>query len=345
MLIRILRESQHPCHATVIDNITSTHDANILARLVEMLRDTDTPAAALDIIARRNDQQFVDALLSGLKRPVPIRVLHNMKRLSRVAWLEDNRDLLLELDGRAQATAIDLALASQLNRNSVFELLVFLLQNGLAEARRASCQALSKFDGPQADERVLAALNDPDAGVQAAAVRQLRSRHIPDALERLVKLLDSRSHEVRDAARSSLAEFNFTRYRTMFDLLDEKSARTTGVLVRKVDPTAPQKLGEELAAPSIASKLRGIEMALAMDAADDVRQQLVELARHENLSVRKEAITALARCRGDDVVAALEAAANDSNHTISDAAKQSLAQADRLKVAPTAPGVLAGETK
>ena len=76
-----------------------------------------------------------------------------------------------------------------------------------------------------ADELVLAVLEDPDAGVQAAAVRQLRVRRLPEPHNALFGSLDSRSVEVRDAARSSLAEFNFVRYRTMFDLLDEESAR------------------------------------------------------------------------------------------------------------------------
>src|SRR5204862_2209801 len=138
-------------------------------------------------------------------------------------WLEDHRERLLELDGRAQAVAVDLAISSGLRRDLLFDFLAFALHNGLAEARRASCQALAKCDSPQADQLIVATLGDPDAGVQAAAVRQLRARRIPNALQRLVALLDSRAPEVREAARSSLAEFNFTRYRTMFDLLDEQS--------------------------------------------------------------------------------------------------------------------------
>lgn len=326
ILSKILRDPAHPCHASVVNELTSTQDFAIMERLVEMLRDTDTPAAALKIIAQRTDERFVDILLNGLKRPVPIRVLHNMKGLSHVAWLEDHRERLLELDGRAQAVAVDLAVASGLGRDLLFEFLAFLLQKGLAEARRASSQALAKFDSPQADELVVATLGDPDAGVQAAAVRQLRARRIPNALERLVALLDSRAPEVREAARSSLAEFNFTRYRTMFDLLDEQSARTTGMLVHKVDHAVQQKLAEELSSPSITSKLRGIEMAIAMEATNDVRQQLIDLARHENIAIRKEAVAALAHCHGDSVVATLKTAAADANHSVAETAKQSLAQ-------------------
>jgi HEAT repeat protein len=325
-LNKILRDPNHPCHEPVITELTSSQDFGLIERLVEMLRDTDTPAAALRIISRRRDERFIDILLNALKRPVPVRVLHNMKSLTHVAWLEEHRALLLELDGRAQATAVELALASGLSRHSVFDLLEFLLRNGLTEARRACCRALAKFDSPQADAIVLEMLDDPDTGVQAAAVGQLRARRFPNALQQLVALLDSRAPEVRDAARSSLAEFNFTRYRTMFDVLDEDSARTTGVLVRKVDHSVQQKLAEELSSPSITTKLRGIEMAIAMEATNDLERQLIGLAHHENVAVRKEAVTALGYCRSDTVIAKLNSAAGDPNHSIAEAARQSLAK-------------------
>jgi hypothetical protein len=341
---RILHDPLHPCHAALIDELASTQDSAIMERLVVMLCDTDAPAAVLEIVARRTDPRFVDALLNGLKRPVPIRVLHNMKRLNGVAWREDHRDLLLELDGRAQAIAVELAAASGMNRDRVFELLAFVFEKGLTEGRRASCQAVAKFDSSQADELVLAALDDPDAGVQALAVRQLRARRIPDALQRLVVLLDSRSTEIRDAARSSLAEFNFTRYRTMFDLLDEQSARTTGVLVHKVDHSVQQKLTEELLSPSKSAKLRAIEMAVAMEATEDVRQQLIELVAHENVAVRKEAVAALAHCRGEQVAATLKIASTDPNSSIAEAAQRSLAQLQVNDSSPSSVISLAGET-
>ncbi len=342
---RILHDPKHACHAPIINELTLTTDSGIIERLVEMLRNTEISVAALQVIAQRSDHRFVDVLLSGLKRPVPIRVLHNMKRLNHIAWLEQRSEILLELDGRAQAVAVDLAMASDMSRDRAFDLLAHLLQKGLAEGRRASCHALAKFDGPRADELVLAVLDDPDAGVRAAAVRQLRARGMPDALQRLVMLLDSRLPEVRDAARSSLAEFNFTRYRTMFDLLDEHSARTTGVLVHKVDQTAERKLIEELSSPSITNKLRGIEMALAMDAANGVRQQLIELVGHENASLRREAVAALAHCNGDQVVAALTTAAADPNQSVAEMAQHSLAQQQRRHNSSAADAMsLSGET-
>ncbi len=334
-LLDMMRVEYHPCHAQLVTSLLSNKSPAVMERLVALLRDTEAPTAALRAIARRTDRPFVDFLLHELKHPVPLRVLHNMKRMRSVAWLETNRSMLLDFDGRAQAIAVDLAMASEIDCDALFELLKQMLRQGLAEARRASCQALAAFNGTEANELVCAALSDPDAAVQAIAMRQLRPRRIPDALQTLVARLGSPIVEVRDAARSSLAEFNFVRYRAMFDLLDEQAVRTTGALVRQVDPSAREKLLEELLSPSASTRLRGIEMAVAMGAADDVRDQLIALARHENVSVRKEAVAALAFVTGPGVVTALDFAVRDTNRSVADAARQSLA---RLRFSETNSG-------
>ncbi len=323
-LLDMMRVEHHPCHAELVSSLSSNKSPAVIERLVALLRDTAAPTAALQAIARRTDSPFVDFLLHELKHPVPLRVLHNMKQMRTVAWLDTTRSMLLDFDGRAQAIAVDLAMASQIDRDALFELLKQILRQGLTEGRRASCQALAAFNGPEANELVLAALGDPDAAVQATAMRQLRPRRIVDALQMLVARLQSPFVEVREAARSSLAEFNFMRYRAMFDLLDDEAVRTTGTLVWQVDPSAGEKLMEELTSPSASTRLRGIEMAVAMGAAEDVRDQLIALTRHENLAVRKEAVSALAYATGPSVVAALDFAARDANGSVADAARQSL---------------------
>jgi HEAT repeat protein len=265
-----------------------------------------------------------------------------MKRLQHVAWLESNAETLLEFDGRAQAVAVELAMASGISRDAQLKLLAHLLHDGLAEGRRASCTALEKFDGPQADALVREALDDPDAGVQAAAVRQLRRRSFPDALKLLVGFLDSCSIEVRDTARSSLAEFNYVRYRAMFDLLDDKAARSTGTLVHKVDYSALDGLVEDLKSPSVSTRLRAIEMAIAMDAADDVCQQLIALAKSDNLPVRREAVAALGHCIEPSALEELRAAANDPHETIREVAIHALELAEN-HLATVASGEATGE--
>jgi hypothetical protein len=110
----------------------------------------------------------------------------------------------------------------------------------------------------------------------------------------------------------------------MFDLLDEHAVRTTGLLVRQVDHSASEKLAADLLSPSVTTRLRAIEMTVAMDAVQEVCHELIELARHENLAIRKEAVAALALANGPEVRAALEVAARDCHRSVADAARQGL---------------------
>jgi HEAT repeat protein len=325
-LVRILRDAAYPCHQQVMKSLSSSKVPAMIERLVELLHDTAIPESTLEIIARRTDRRFLDVLLHGQKQPVALRVMKNMSRLWSVAWLETESEALLELDGWAQAVAVELAQASGLSRDAVLGLLAMLLRRGLVEGRKASCRALAEIRGSDADALVREALADPDGGVQAAAVGQLRQRQFPDSLPTLVALLDSPQAEVREAARSSLAEFNFVRYRAMFELLDEKTLRTTGRLVRKVDQSSPQRLAEELSSPSSSTRRRGIAMAVAMDAVDDVGHHLVLLAEDEDAGVRLDAAEALAHGAGPEVISALVLATQDPHLSVRDAATASLEQ-------------------
>jgi hypothetical protein len=87
---------------------------------------------------------------------------------------------------------------------------------------------------------------------------------------------------------------------------------------------------QELRAPSMSSRLRGIEMAVAMDATQDVSDQLIELTRCDSVTIRQEAVAALGSCSGPRVLSALRLAAEDISQSVRDAAAASL---ERLAIA------------
>ncbi len=319
-------DTSHPCHDQLVLSLSTNVSRGGMERFVALLRDTDAPMPVLLAIGRRTDAAFIEFLLHALKQPLSLRVRRNMQKLRSVVWLENHPEKLLDFDGRSQAMAVELCMASGIGRSAQFALLQAILQGGLPEGRRAAAHALSAFRTQDANELISHAVRDTDSGVKAAALRQLRQKRLPDALPTLVSNLTAASAEVRDAARSSLAEFNFVRYRAMFDILDEQTVRNTGVLVRQVDPKARDLLMEDLNSPSASVRIRAIEMAVAMEAIDDVREPLISLVAHENASVSIEAIVALIDAEGDDVVAALERASAHSNRSITEAALASLSQ-------------------
>jgi hypothetical protein len=325
-LLKILREPGHPCHQPVLNSLGTSAVVPIFQLLAQLLHDTSVPSSALAIIAHRLDRKFLDYLLHNVSSPVSLRVLDNLRRLKSVNWLSEGRDVLLELDGRAQSVAIEVAKAGCVDRATYLSLLKFLLSQGRPEGRRASCDALADFHDRYVDQLVLTTLNDSDPRVQAAAVRQLRHRGIHDAMERLVALLDHRAAEVRDAARSSLAEFNFSRYRGAFDTMDDSTRQKIGRLVAKVDPTSILRLAEQLSSPALSTKLRALEMVRSMGVADTVVEQLAQLIHDPDVAVRTDAAAVLGACRRFDALLLLQQAEDDPNLCVREAASRSIEQ-------------------
>ncbi|MGD9634849.1 MAG: HEAT repeat domain-containing protein [Pirellulales bacterium] len=329
-LLKILRERSHPCHRPVLDSLSTSALVPILDLLTRLLHDTEIPAAALKTIGARLDRKFLDYLLHHIGWPVSLRVLENFRQLSKVGWLEDRREVLLDLDGRAQRVAIEIAKSGCVTRQTYLTLLKFLLQHGAPEGRRAACEALAEFHDRATDQLIAITLQDPDPRVQAAAVRQLRERGFHDAMERLVGLLDHRAPEVRDAARTSLAEFNYSRYRSVFDSIDDESREKIGRLVGKVDPTAYQRLAEDLSSPALSTKLRALEMTQAMNAADEVFDRLSQLINDPDVGVRAETVAALGLCDRDEAIPLLYEVEKDVSLSVREAAQRSIDQiADR----------------
>lgn len=323
-LLKILDDPAHPGHQTVLNTLGTSAVIPVFELLAQLLHDTNLPQPALRIIANRLDRKFLQFLLHNIGVPVSLRVLDNLRKLRSIHWLTDGRDVLLELDGRAQSTAIELAKNGCIDRASYLSLLKFLLHEGHAEGRRAACEALADFHDRYIDPLIVQTLDDADSRVQAAAVRQLRHRGIHDAMERLVVLLDHPAVDVRDAARSSLAEFNFTRYRGAFDSMDESTRSKIGRLVAKVDPTALPRLAEALTSPALSTKLRSLEMVQAMDAADVVFDRLALLIDDADVGVRTDAAIALGTCRQLEALQLLYRAEEDPSPSVRDAASRSI---------------------
>lgn len=342
-LMKILRERSHPCHRPVLDSLGTSALVPILDLLTRLLHDAEIPVAALKTIGDRLDRKFLDYLLHNVGWPVSLRVLDNFRKLNKVRWLEDQRDVLLELDGRAQRVAIEVAKSGCVARQTYWSLLKFLLQQGEPEGRRAACESLADFRDRQTDQLIAHTLNDHDPRVQAAAARQLRERGFHDAMERLVLLLDHRAPEVRDAARSSLAEFNYSRYRSIYDSIDDESRQKIGRLVGKVDPTAVSRLSEDLASPALSTKMRALDMVQAMQAADEVFDRLAQLVSDPDVGVRAEAVAALGFCQREDAIPLLYEVERDVSLSVREAAHRSIDQIVDRSVGANLSGQIDGE--
>ena len=214
----------------------------VIRLVLSFLDDPRVPSSAITLLAHRTDARFVECLVQKIGAEPSPAVVANLKRIENVAWLQSEPAVLERLDDAGQFAAVQLAVRSGMNRRAVYKMIEFLLRRGNDGGRKAASAALEQFSGVEANSLCLRALADPCPEVQANALRQLRTRGIPGRLSRLVEMMESPHEIVRRAVRESLAEFNFKRFLAAYDMLDDEVRRSTGTMVRKIDPEATAQL-------------------------------------------------------------------------------------------------------
>ncbi len=330
LLKQILQNPHHTAFPPVIDLLSKSTAVAIVRLLLSYLDDPHAPSSVINVLASRSDVKFLRHFLRKVARDNSAAIEQNLKRIRTLSWLQAGATVFDRLDDQAQRGVVRLVMASSMPRLQAFNTIEYVLLHGKREGRRAAAEALQEFNGAAANALALKALEDEDPQVQAGIVAQLRSRGIPGILPRIVEMLESRHAAVRNAARKSLAEFSFKRFLGAFDMLDEEVRRSTGLLVRKIDPDTIPRLRLELSSKSRTRVLRGISVARTIDAVAQVEPQLVDLVGSEDHIVRAEAAAALAQANSESSRKALRRAESDRSAAVQQAAARSLKQRDQF---------------
>lgn len=324
LLQQILREPRHPAYLLALKLLRHSKRAAIIRLVLNLLESRCALKMAAQTVSRRRDFPFVKNLLERLATRSVDAFSGSLRRIESIDWLEDDLDLLNALDEQEQETTVQLALASNMNRLHVFNVLRYILHYGHAGARRTAARALREFGGAEANDLVLTGLRDPDPVVQANMVVQLRERGIPGAISHLIQLLDSPHESVAEAAKSCLSEFNFSRYLGIFDMMEDDARRNTGLLVKRVDATAFDRLAEELKSPIRTRCLRGLEISIVMQAVQFMEPLIIDLLQHDDYFIRAEAARTLAHSPSPLARQALRQTLLDRSVLVREAAEESL---------------------
>jgi len=323
-LKQILQDPHHACFLAVVDVLLKSARPGVMRLLLGLLDDTHAPSAAMSVVGNRTDMPFLRHLLRKIGREPTAAVRQNLKRITSLAWLRSSQAYLHEFDGPAQHAAVRLVMSAGLDRDHALTIIEQLMLHGKPGGRRAAAEALAEFTGAEANQLALKALDDPDPFVQAAVVGQLRRRGVPGSLARLVEMLDSPHMVVRQAARKALTEFTFKRYVASFDMLDEEIRRSSGMLVRKVDPQTVPLLQAELRSKVRTRRLRGLSIVRTIELVPQLEPTVIELLHDEDHLVRVEAALALAGSTSEASRVALEETLNDRSTVVQEAARKSL---------------------
>jgi HEAT repeat protein len=325
LLLLVLHDVHHSAFPVLMEILSKSTSGGALRLLLSFLDDPQVPSVVLSVISKRCDREFFQSLLRKTGREPSLAVTQNLKRIESWAWLA-NVVLLDDLDELGQHAAVQLLTASGVSRSQLLAPLGHLLLAGNVGGRRAAAQALDAFPGAEANDLVARAADDEDPQVQAHLLLQLRRRGIPGALLRVMQMVDSPHALVRRAARKALSEFNFPRFLAAFDLLDDEVRRSSGALVKKVDPNAMPMLKAEMESKVCKRRLRALAMARAMGAVTELEPMIIELLEDEDHSVRAEAAFTLAESPTAAAREALAELLTDRNQAVQEAARRSLEQ-------------------
>ena len=320
----IMEAPHHPCFHSVIHTLTVSVSPAVLQILTTFLTSKEAPVVVRNVLSKRTDRPFIDALLATPLDPANQFLRRNLARIKSFNCVEAADFIGTQLTAAQQAAAMQLVLASGAPDDYKLDLAQTLISEGQLAGRLAACRALETIPGQRSNALVLAALKDVEGEVQAAAVRQLRDRHIPGTMTTLIDLIDSPHEVVAAAAREALSDFSFDNYLTQFDRLEEEARRTFGARVARIDRQAVIRLNEELASSGRRQRLRAVAMAEAMGMAPLVADALVGRLSDEDHVVRTAAAEALQHCTAADVRDALLAAIGDRSTAVQNAARSSL---------------------
>ncbi len=340
-LRNLLQDSHDPAFVSVVYLLAHSDQPGVSRLLLEHLEDPQSVSAALNAIGHRADESFIRLMLDRIGDELSETVRANLRKIETFVWLRDELKWLDRLDDRQQDRLVQMLLCSSIKKSELYQVLEYFIQNGHALGRRAAAKALAEFHGSEVSALTMRALEDEDPQVQAAAVSQLRQRGLSNTLSLLLDRLESPHHVVRQAARSSLAEYSFKRYLASFDILNEVARRSTGKLVKRIDTHTVPLLREQFQTDSRTRRLRAVAMAIVLELCGEFEDEAMELLADPDHVVRAEAARLLGYCRTSTAKAALQRALSDGSVVVREAAVASVARLEGTSasvVAPVTPG-------
>jgi HEAT repeat protein len=304
--------------------LTNSARGGVMRLLLSFLEDPQMPQAVREVLASRCDPKFVEHLLQIFDTRVAKAVGESVARIHGFAWAKAKHPLWSKFNPASQGIAVQLLMASAMDRGALLKLLGYLLSEGTREGQRAAAEALASFESPEATVLVVKALGNEDPVVRAHLLRQLRRRNVPGAMSILIRMVDSPHEEVRNALRQALPEFMFLQFLASFDSMPEELRPTAGHLVRKIDTEAESLLAVEMKSLSRVRRRRAALATRAMGLVRELEKELIELLSDEDHMVRIAVADALAECDTMPSWEALREALLDRSVVVQETAEQSL---------------------
>ncbi|HBT76835.1 MAG TPA: hypothetical protein DEB39_07885 [Planctomycetaceae bacterium] len=242
----LLENRTHPAFPGIHRLLLQSNDRRIPDFIWYCLGEVDPPGVVMQIVAKRHDIHFLEALFEKLDKDVSKETQDNLGKVGPVEWFSEIRVILDQLDESYQPGFVSFIRFIRMDENQRISLYSHILHYGKPAGRRQVLEYLDKTPGDRTDAIILQAAEDGDPGVQSSALTQIRARDIPRATFHILQHIDSPHEMVRDTVQKLLPEFRINRFIDSFDQFNESQRRSSAKLIRKVDPQFVHGLTEIL---------------------------------------------------------------------------------------------------
>jgi hypothetical protein len=309
----------------------STHEG-IMSLLISHLNLKLPSPRVMSIIRERSDAIFVMELMRSLPRNLTANQHKNLQSLGVFSWLSSDSPLVQSMPVSMQLQLLSIITHMTIDPIEDKRIKQWLLRNGCAEVRNAITDMLSHSNPDDVKEVVIEGLNSKDENVQAWAVSQLRTSHVPDAMKLLVDKLDSNEQIVREASQLELKAFDVDRVVELCDQLSPDMCEKLGHLMQKIDPEAIDKLAREMAHPARKRRMKAAIAATRMNISHELVPAILSMLTDHDALVRRISIESLIKVKTPEVMFEIQNMLADPSPRVREAATEYVNQYQNAEI-------------
>lgn len=291
----------------------------VIQLLAGYIRRREVPLVAQAAIEQRTDQSFRDTLLSFVSEDANRITLRNLHTFQPLACLQATATIVGRTPNVHHAALLHAHTANQRDPISQLTVILDIICRGNRRADTAVIVSLERAAPLNGAEMMRGAIAVAESNMEVVSQSPMAQ-----LVWRMVQLLDHPDPAVVHGLRMVMRPLHIDQILEEVNNLKDTNRRRLGGLVRRIDPSAVQTLGDELRNPVLARRARAIRVAIACDAVDPLVELLIHSAMHDHRDARLLAIAALAEATDNESLEALEKLARGPASALKDAAEEAL---------------------
>ncbi|MCA9072225.1 MAG: HEAT repeat domain-containing protein, partial [Planctomycetaceae bacterium] len=321
---RLLNESSMECRALAKELLQTSHHPGVMRYVLDSLSKPYPSSRILDAIQTREDPEFLLATLRWVPRRWTNTQERNLRQIEQHPWTRGGYEALELIPEELQPALMEFVSVTGLSRQHKREIRQWIVRHGCPAARNIAIELLGELDSGTVQEIVLDGLDSEDPDVQAWATSQLRSQHVPDALNKLIDRLDSPEAVVQQVARQELQGFNLDCLLAKFEAMSPRARKNGAELLEKIDRDYLSKLTQEYHHAIRRRRIRALRATAAFGWQPKVLPALLEMLKDDDNLIRRTTIEVLEHIPSGQTIAALVALKNDPSERVRDTVEQAL---------------------